>query len=684
MPGALNPSPKSRGDVRTITQHQVLFAMAQRAKPQRRVRRKLDPQASSSSTSSSRVSDEDHVQLRHCSRLEQSLLPARKLLLCLDYGTTLTSISYITFDPSDPPRDVHPRGIRCIANWPRASRFVHPGSPFVPSESWYRDGKFLWGHEVQYTLHNLSESDDTESINCIVQLPKLLLDDDGEDPDNDQLTQPREALHNVGKTARDAIRDYLMKVFKHTRGQLVQREGFNSTWEVELALCVPSKWSTYAQLTMQEIMLEVVDRTDMRGRDFSMFIIDEPEAAVTFALRHENIQEIIAEGTNFVVCDAGGGTVDAITYTVRQEYPFRFDEIAMPAGKDCGSSYINQAFIEESRERLAHVIELGREPIYSKEAVMQEDLFRKFEHEQKRIYDPDDWEEGENISLRIFGLREDPTRNFGTGMFYIKKDQMNTYFRRSLDGTVALIDEQLKQLDGQKIKAILLVGGFSQSPALKRCLNDAFGRGGLEVIHLHQDIDMTTAVSRGGVLRALNKENGPRRKLRLNLGVRVSEPYNERFKGHKSARWSRHHLNGKKYVKDCMDWVIRKDQILNEGESTEIYMHRAFEPGEDMTVYETLYFSDRPVHQHYHMDDDKNSGHRKAGFVEASLEALQTGNMLEKRINDEGDVYYEVHYSIKLEVNGRNIKATIHCPPGKEVQGQAQICIAAAFRPGTK
>lgn len=57
--------------------------------------------------------------------------------------------------------------------------------------------------------------------------------------------------------------------------------------------------------------------------------------------------------------------------------------------------------------------------------------------------------------------------------------------------------------------------------------------------------------------------------------------------------------------------------------------------------------------------------------------------MLEEKFTEDLDVYHEVHYSIKLEVNGLNIKATIHCPPGEEVQGQAQICIAAAFSPGT-
>ncbi|GFG15829.1 hypothetical protein IFM61392_09182 [Aspergillus lentulus] len=180
---------------------------------------------------------------------------------------------------------------------------------------------------------------------------------------------------------------------------------------------------------MQEILLEVVEKTDIKGREFLIFIINEPEAAVTFALCHEYICKNIKEGSNFIVCDAGGGTVDAITYKVRQEDPFRADEIAIPAGKDCGSSYINQAFIEETRERLAHIIEMGREPSYSKEAILQHNLFCIFEHELKRIYDPDVWEEDERRSFCVFGLREDLTRNFGNGMFFVTKEQMDNYYR---------------------------------------------------------------------------------------------------------------------------------------------------------------------------------------------------------------------------------------------------------------
>ncbi|KAH1430550.1 hypothetical protein KXX32_003984 [Aspergillus fumigatus] len=304
----------------------------------------------------------------------------KELLLCRDYGTTVTSISYVTFDPDKPPVDVHLRQIRCIANWPQASQFVNTAIPSVPSKSRYREGKFLRGYEVEYGLRNLSGNDDAESINCVIQLPNLLLDDDGEAADNDQLSQPREALHKM--------------------------------------------------------VLDVAAETDITGREFSTFITDEPEAAVTFALRHE-------DGSNFIVCVAGGGTV---------EDPFRVDEIATPAGKDCGSSFINQAFIEETRERQAHIIELGSEPRYSKEAVLQ-DLFRTFEHELKRAYDSTDWDERD--TRNVFGLREDPTRNFGNAVLFVTRERMNKYRRRSPEGTVDLVAEQLEQHNGEEVKVKL-------------------------------------------------------------------------------------------------------------------------------------------------------------------------------------------------------------------------------------
>jgi hypothetical protein len=206
--------------------------------------------------------------------------------MCLDYGTAFTSISYIVFDPDDPPVDIGSHSIRSVRRWPQAAGFFHPYISCVPSESWYRaDGEYLWGYPVQKKLEKMSAEEDVSSANRIVRLAKLLLDEEEEPGSSDPLLEIKNALRNVGRTAREAVTDYLTHVFMHTRQVLERCEGFNPSWEVELALCVPSKWSTYAHLTMQEIALDVTAATGMQGGKFSLFIIDEPEAAATFALR---------------------------------------------------------------------------------------------------------------------------------------------------------------------------------------------------------------------------------------------------------------------------------------------------------------------------------------------------------------------------------------------------------------
>jgi hypothetical protein len=55
-------------------------------------------------------------------------------------------------------------------------------------------------------------------MNCVIQLLKLLINNDRETADNDQLSQLREVLHKESRTAKDAIKDYLIKVFKYACG----------------------------------------------------------------------------------------------------------------------------------------------------------------------------------------------------------------------------------------------------------------------------------------------------------------------------------------------------------------------------------------------------------------------------------------------------------------------------------
>jgi hypothetical protein len=124
-----------------------------------------------------------------------------------------------------------------------------------------------------------------------------------------------------------------------------------------------------------------------------------------------------------VLIDAGGGTVDAITYTVDNTYPLRLkaegveaggmflthpillNDVLNKLGDLCGSSYLNEAFREHLRSRLESedYLEVNGLTI---ESIIDSQLF-SFENETKRSINVS----ASNIptvNLYIQGLRANP------------------------------------------------------------------------------------------------------------------------------------------------------------------------------------------------------------------------------------------------------------------------------------
>lgn len=78
-------------------------------------------------------------------------------------------------------------------------------------------------------------------------------------------------------------------------------------------------------------------------------------------------------GDTFVVCDAGGGTVDLISYTIAQLKPIlKVVEAAPGDGYCCGSTFLNRNF-----ERYLVSI-LGQEPGWDDEILA--DALERFEN----------------------------------------------------------------------------------------------------------------------------------------------------------------------------------------------------------------------------------------------------------------------------------------------------------------
>lgn len=116
-------------------------------------------------------------------------------------------------------------------------------------------------------------------------------------------------------------------------------------------ITVPAVWSDMAQSKTRAC----AEAAGM-GAGAALHIISEPEAAAVYALSVMDPHDLKI-GDTFVLCDAGGGTVDLITYTISAIRPIlKLTEASPGNGSLCGGSILNRVFAALMEEKLGHEV----------------------------------------------------------------------------------------------------------------------------------------------------------------------------------------------------------------------------------------------------------------------------------------------------------------------------------------
>ena len=111
-------------------------------------------------------------------------------------------------------------------------------------------------------------------------------------------------------------------------------------------ITVPAVWSDMAQAKTRAC----AEAAGM-GKGTALHIISEPEAAALYALDAMDPHNLKV-GNTFVLCDAGGGTVDLVTYTLSALKPIlKLSEATPGTGSLCGASFLNRKFQEFMESR---------------------------------------------------------------------------------------------------------------------------------------------------------------------------------------------------------------------------------------------------------------------------------------------------------------------------------------------
>ena len=233
-------------------------------------------------------------------------------------------------------------------------------------------------------------------------------------------------------------------------------------------------------------------------------------------------------------CLITGGTIDITIHEITPSGGLK--EVHAASGGGWGAILVDEAF----KRLLTDVV--GTK-VYTK-FVKQEtedwlDLWRMFEF-KKTTVDPAKKDKiNMKLPVTLMEMFQNETRQdirdrvaeskYSTMIHFAGGDKVRyeasliqSLFKKSVDKTVSHVQSLLRDKNARDVKAILMVGGFSESPMLQDVIKKAFPR--LKIIIPKE---ASSAILRGAVIFGHNPTSITQRVLKKTYGIKTTRPFNE-------------------------------------------------------------------------------------------------------------------------------------------------------------
>ncbi|KAM0517770.1 hypothetical protein ACHAPE_004746 [Trichoderma viride] len=197
---------------------------------------------------------------------------------------------------------------------------------------------------------------------------------------------------------------------------------------------VPAVWSDAAKHATLKAA-EMAGLTPVR-------LIKEPEAAALWTTKKLNVA--LNSGDVFVVCDAGGGTVDLVSYEVETTSPkLQIKEVVPGTGRMAGSLNLNKRFESAVKELVG---DKQWSALHSSKGFqLASSLFEKEIKKAFKGNSDDDCFDDEEFYVNFYPARlvDDPNRGLESNTWTMVKDDLMDIFNPVIDDVLELVDEQV-------------------------------------------------------------------------------------------------------------------------------------------------------------------------------------------------------------------------------------------------
>ncbi|KAE9394398.1 hypothetical protein BT96DRAFT_958796 [Gymnopus androsaceus JB14] len=350
----------------------------------------------------------------------------RSLVLALDVGTTFSGVSYAILEPNEVPK------IHGVTRFPGQEHVA--GNSKIPTIMYYdREGKMMAAGAEADTPSMLSLAEDEGWIK--VELFKLRLR-----PRTMKLDFNGMRLGPLPyrKSAVDTL---------HANGASLWKAVEH---DIQFVLSHPNGWEGAQQTKMRRAAVYggLIPDTD-EGKARIRFVT-EGEASLHACVLNGLADDGSAR-SGFLVLDAGGGTLDISSYTIRSQSPLVIEEVAPPDCVFAGSVFVSRRARELFREKLKN------SKYGTSDAV--DHITKRFDETTKRLF-----RDQRDPQFILFGspLDKDLSVGIRNGQLRLSGTEVAELFEPSIQAAVHAIKAQVQASSGM-IKSVFLVGGYANS-----------------------------------------------------------------------------------------------------------------------------------------------------------------------------------------------------------------------------
>ncbi|KAI0401998.1 hypothetical protein F4802DRAFT_618248 [Xylaria palmicola] len=488
--------------------------------------------------------------------------PARgksTLVFGIDFGTTYSGVSWLFCRENSPIKEPE-----VVTHWLSALS-SNSDRTKVPSKIYYKKetGQTQWGYNIPTDLQP-------------IQWFKLLLLEKNDLPadirNSSHIQRARDMMTAEGKTAVGLVGNYLKVLWEHIISEINDEKGpslVNGT-AFHVVLTIPAIWKDYARDRMRQAAEQAGILDDRLAGKTTLDFITEPEAAAIATLPDLDARDDLVVGDSFVVLDAGGGTVDIISYKVEKLAPLVVSECVEGDGALCGATFVDSAFETFIEQRV------GRKSWkLMKDTDIKKWMNNEWEHGIKKDFD------GSQAKYCI----DLPKRN-KRGQMSICNEEIRGIFEPVLSQIHDLFLKQLiavKCRTGKNPKFVILVGGFGRCPFLFKRLTQQFN--GITDILQARGEKPWSAICRGAVLsgamgRGLTEQvvKVQSRVARMSYGWKFWTEFNPNCHDLRDKVWDR--VRGKWMASNQIEWAIKRGQDMSNLKPVTYKYRRYFDIGE--------------------------------------------------------------------------------------------------------